>query len=48
MKANPECIDYNDIVGSYRKFYQTKQARFKMAWTKRPVPEWFCINKLVA
>ena len=20
----------------------------KMAWTKRPVPDWFCINKLVA
>lgn len=41
MKANPECMDYRDIVGSYRKFYQTKQDRFKMAWTKRPVPEWF-------
>jgi hypothetical protein len=41
MKANPECIDYKDIVGSYRKFYQTKQDRFKMSWTKRPVPEWF-------
>ena len=48
MKANPECINSNDIVGSYRKFYQTKQERFKMDWTKRPVPEWFCINKLVA
>ena len=44
MKANPECMNYNDIVGSYRKFYQTKQDRFKMAWTKRPVPEWFLIN----
>ena len=41
MKANPECMDPNDVVGSYRKFYQTKQHRFKMAWTKRDIPEWF-------
>ena len=41
MKSNPECMNYRDIVGSYRKFYQTKQSRFKMAWTSRPVPEWF-------
>lgn len=43
MGAAPECIDYNDPVGSYRKFYQTKQARFKMAWTNRETPEWFKI-----
>jgi hypothetical protein len=43
MKAKPECMDYRDIVGSYRKFYQTKQGRFKMAWTNRPVPDWFKI-----
>jgi hypothetical protein len=43
MKDFPECIDYNDVVGSYRKFYQTKQARFKMVWTKRSVPEWFAV-----
>lgn len=41
MGAAPECIDYSDPVGSYRKFYQTKQARFKMAWTKREIPGWF-------
>ena len=41
MGAAPECIDYNDPIGSYRKFYQTKQARFKMIWSKRDVPEWF-------
>ena len=41
MGAAPECIDYSDPVGSYRKFYQTKQKRFKMAWTKREIPEWF-------
>jgi len=26
---------------SYRKFYMTKQRRFNMLWTNRPVPEWF-------
>lgn len=41
MTSNPECMDPNNIVESYRKFYQTKQHRFKMAWTKREVPEWF-------
>lgn len=41
MNSNPECMDPNNIVESYRKFYQTKQHRFKMAWTKRKVPEWF-------
>lgn len=41
MKSNPECMNPNDIVGSYRSFYQTKQDRFKMVWTKRDVPEWF-------
>lgn len=41
MGANPECIDHNDVIGSYRKFYQTKQHRFNMVWTNRPVPSWF-------
>jgi len=41
MGAQPQCINNDDPVGSYRKFYKTKQARFKMNWTKRPVPEWF-------
>ena len=40
MKANPECM-FDDPVKSYRAFYQTKQYRFPMVWTKRPVPEWF-------
>ena len=39
MKSNPECM-FDDPVKSYRAFYQTKQHRFKMAWTKRPKPEW--------
>lgn len=41
MKANPECHFPNDPVKSYRLFYQTKQDRFKMVWTKRNQPEWF-------
>lgn len=41
MKTNPECMFPNDPVKSYRIFYQTKQDRFKMSWTKREVPEWF-------
>lgn len=41
MKSNPECMFPDDPVKSYRMFYQTKQERFKMTWTKREVPEWF-------
>jgi hypothetical protein len=41
MGAAPQCINYSDPVGSYRSFYQTKQANFKMAWTKREIPDWF-------
>jgi hypothetical protein len=41
MKSNPECADPSDPVGSYRKFYQTKQSRFKMVWKNRPIPSWF-------
>lgn len=41
MKANPECMHPEDPVRSYREFYQTKQERFKMAWTRRSIPEWF-------
>ena len=35
------CIIPNDPIESYRKFYQTKQTRFKMVWTRREVPHWF-------
>jgi len=44
MKDYPECIALGDPVEAYRAFYQTKQARFKMAWTKRDIPEWFKIS----
>ena len=41
MGAQPQCINNDDPIGSYRKFYMTKQNRFKMTWTKREVPYWF-------
>jgi hypothetical protein len=41
MGSNPECINYDDPIGSYQKFYQTKQQRFSMKWTKRETPHWF-------
>ncbi len=49
IKPYPECFsEANDLktggnlpVKSYRKFYMTKQRRFKMVWTKRDMPEWF-------
>jgi hypothetical protein len=40
MKSNPECFLSNP-VDSYRAFYQTKQERFNMVWTKRDIPGWF-------
>lgn len=43
MKDYPECM-FDDVVKSYRAFYQTKQDRFKMSWTERPTPEWFKFN----
>lgn len=41
MKSNPECIALGDPVKAYQAFYQTKQDRFKMVWTRREKPEWF-------
>jgi len=41
MKHEPQCIHEGDPVRSYQEYYQTKQDRFKMAWTKRDIPEWF-------
>ena len=49
ITSHPECFSEHThlkchqnwpIVG-YRKFYKTKKDRFKMVWTKRPVPYWF-------
>jgi hypothetical protein len=44
MKLYPECIYPDDPVRSYRAYYQTKQERFGMVWTKRDVPEWFKVT----
>lgn len=41
MKSNPECMDESDPVESYRKFYMTKQERFKMEWKNAQIPYWF-------
>ena len=41
MGAAPECIDVDNPVQSYRKFYCTKRTRFSMDWTNRPTPTWY-------
>ena len=41
MQHEPQCMHENDPVRSYQEYYQTKQDRFKMIWTKRDIPEWF-------
>lgn len=41
MQHEPQCMHPDDPVRSYREYYQTKQDRFKMVWSKRNVPEWF-------
>ena len=49
ITPHPECFsEHTDLksgkpwpIQSYRKFYQTKQHRFKMKWTGRAVPDWF-------
>lgn len=46
MKSEPLCLRIVDPVQAYRAFYQTK--KFKMEWTKRPVPYWFEAGKSLA
>lgn len=41
MSSSPECMDQNDPVESYRKFYHTKASRFTMTWKKRGAPYWW-------
>lgn len=49
ITPHPECFsEHTDLktgenwpIKSYRKFYMTKQRRFSMKWTNRPVPSWF-------
>ena len=45
MGSNPECMNYDDPIGSYQKFYQTKQKRFSMTWKNRETPHWFKLHK---
>ena len=40
MGQSPESIQDNPVE-SYRHFYQTKQRKFKMVWSKRKTPSWF-------
>jgi hypothetical protein len=44
MKEFPECIVKDDPVESYRRFYMSKQERFKMVWSKRERPDWFVVS----
>lgn len=44
MQNEPQCIFRNDPVKSYRAYYNTKQDRFKMVWSKREVPEWMTLK----
>ena len=41
MNSNPECIDHENPIDSYRKFYETKRHKFDMTWTNREQPLWF-------
>ena len=41
MQHEPQCMHECEPVRSYQEYYQTKQDRFKMAWTKRSIPEGF-------
>lgn len=45
MQHEPQCM-MECPVESYRAYYQTKQDRFKMAWTKREIPDWFVYNEV--
>ena len=41
MNNEPQCKFPNDPIKSYKLYYQTKQERFKMSWSKRQIPDWF-------
>ena len=41
MGSNPECINPDDVIGSYRHYYATKKDRFNMVWTNRGEPKWW-------
>ena len=43
MKSQPQCMNEDDPIASYREFYKTKKETFntKITWTKRKPPVWF-------
>lgn len=41
MGDTPEFNNPKNPVESYRRFYESKQNRFKMTWKKRNIPYWF-------
>ena len=41
LAIEESCKAERDPVECYRRFYETKQKRFSMQWSKRHVPEWF-------
>jgi len=41
LAIEESCKANRDPVECYRRFYETKQKRFTMQWSKRQVPEWF-------
>ena len=36
-----------DVVESYRRYYQSKQDKFKMVWTKSNIPDWFKVKEIM-
>lgn len=40
MNNEPQCKHHNPVI-AYRQYYQTKQKRMPMVWTKREKPFWF-------
>jgi len=41
LAIEESCKHESDPVECYRRFYETKQTRFDMRWSKRRVPDWF-------
>jgi len=41
VQCMPDEHKQDDPVLAYRSYYETKQDKFIMKWTNRPIPEWF-------
>ena len=41
LAIDESCKNAGDPIDCYRVFYESKQKRFTMKWSKRPVPDWF-------